>query len=152
MIIGVGIDIIKIAKMKSAIERLGDAFLDRIFNKEEIKHIEKGKIYYQRLAARFAAKEAVIKAVSKEYPFTLKDIIILNRENGAPYCKFKKDFKIDILLSITHIEEYAVACAVAQKSEVRGQRAKVRSQRTEDKIVKKPHASAWGMDTTGGSL
>lgn len=128
MVIGVGIDIIKIEKMKSAIERLGDAFLNRIFNKEEIKHIEKGKIYYQRLAARFAAKEAVIKAVSKEYPFALKDILILNKNNGAPYCKFKKDLKIDILLSITHIEEYAVACAVAQKLEVRGQRTEARNE------------------------
>jgi len=72
-------------------------------------------MYYQRLAARFAAKEAVIKAISKEYPLALTDILILNRKNGAPYCKFKKDIGIDIFLSITHVEDYAVACAVAQK-------------------------------------
>ncbi len=72
-------------------------------------------MYYQRLAARFSAKEAVIKAISKEEPLALTDIFILNRENGAPYCKFKKDLNIDIFLSITHIEDYAVACAVAQK-------------------------------------
>jgi len=45
----------------------------------------------------------------------LTDILILNKENGAPYCKLKKDIDIDIFLSITHIEDYAVACAVAQK-------------------------------------
>ena len=115
MIVGVGIDIIQIDKIKKSIEKWKDGFLDRVFNAEELENILKGKMYYQRLAARFAAKEAVIKAISKEYPLALTDILILNRENGAPYCKFKKDVGIDIFLSITHIEDYAVACAVAQK-------------------------------------
>ncbi|MBU2473351.1 MAG: holo-ACP synthase [Candidatus Omnitrophica bacterium] len=115
MIVGVGIDMIKIEKLKSAINKWGDSFRAKVFNTEELENIVEGKMYYQRLAARFAAKEAVIKAISKEYPLALTDIIILNKENGAPYCKFKKDIGIDIFLSITHIEDYAVACAVAQK-------------------------------------
>jgi len=117
MIAGVGIDIVKIEKIKKAIDKWGDGFLDRVFSAEETKNILKGKMYYQRLGARFAAKEAVIKAISKEYPLIFKEILILNKENGAPYCKFKKDIdiNIDIFLSITHIEDYAVACAVAQK-------------------------------------
>ena len=115
MIVGVGIDIIQIEKIKRSIEKWEGSFLDRVFNSEELKNILKGKMYYQRLAARFAAKEAVIKAISKEHPLALTDILILNRENGAPYCKFKKDIGIDIFLSITHIEDYAVACAVAQE-------------------------------------
>ena len=115
MVVGVGIDIIQIEKIKKSIKKWKDSFLDRVFNSEELKNILKGKMYYQRLAARFAAKEAVIKAISKEYPLALTDILILNRENGAPYCKFKKDIGIDIFLSITHIEDYAVACAVAQE-------------------------------------
>ncbi|UCC95377.1 MAG: holo-ACP synthase [Candidatus Omnitrophota bacterium] len=106
---------IKIEKMREALQRWGDDFLERVFNKEEVEKICKGKMYYQRLAARFAAKEAVIKAISKEHPLSLKDIAILNRENGAPYCQFKKNIGIDIFLSITHIEDYAIACAVAQK-------------------------------------
>ncbi len=115
MVVGVGIDIIQIEKIKKSIEKWKSSFLDRVFNAEELENILKGKMYYQRLAARFAAKEAVIKAISKEYPLALTDILILNRENGAPYCKFKKDIGIDIFLSITHVEDYAVACAVAQK-------------------------------------
>ena len=115
MVIGVGVDIIKIEKMKEAIEKWGDSFIDRVFNAEELVAISKGKMYYQRLAARFAAKEAVIKALSKEYPLALKDILILNRDNGAPYCLFKKNIESEIFLSITHVEEYAVASAVAQK-------------------------------------
>lgn len=116
MIVGVGIDMIKIEKLESAIAKWGDSFRDRVFNPEELANISQGKMYYQRLAARFAAKEAVIKAISKEYPLALTDIIILNKENGAPYCKFKKGIGVDIFLSITHIEDYAVACAVAQKT------------------------------------
>jgi len=115
MIVGVGIDIIQIDKIKKSIEKWKDSFLDRVFNAEELENIPKGKMYYQRLAARFAAKEAVIKAISKECPLALTDILILNRKNGAPYCKFKKDIGVDIFLSITHVEDYAVACAVAQK-------------------------------------
>ncbi len=115
MIIGVGIDMIKIEKISQSLNKWGDSFLERVFNEEEVAKISKGKMYCQRLAARFAAKEAVIKAISKDKPLALTDIFILNKKNGAPYCKFKKDIGIDIFLSITHIEDYAVACAVAQK-------------------------------------
>jgi holo-[acyl-carrier protein] synthase len=116
MIIGIGIDMVKIEKIKNAIERLGKSFLDRVFDQKELKNISQGKMYYQRLAARFAAKEAVIKAISKEKPLALKDILILNKANGAPYCEFKKKLNIQIFLSITHIEDYAVACAVAEQA------------------------------------
>ena len=115
MIVGVGIDMVKIEKMKESIQRWGQSFIERIFNKEELEKISGGKIYYQRLAARFAAKEAIIKAISKSYPLALKDILILNRENGAPYCEFKAKLNLYVFLSITHIEDYAVACAVAEK-------------------------------------
>lgn len=115
MIVGVGVDMIKIEKMKNAVEKWGGDFIRRVFNAAELENICEGKMYYQRLAARFAAKEAVIKAISKEYPLALKDIVILNKPNGAPFCELKDDLHIKIFLSITHIEEYAVACAVAQK-------------------------------------
>lgn len=115
MVVGVGIDIIQIKKIRNSLDKWGDSFLNRVFNTQELKNISKGKIYYQRIAARFAAKEAIIKAISKEQPLALTDIFILNKENGAPYCKFKNNIGIDIFLSITHVEDYAVACAVAQK-------------------------------------
>ena len=114
MVIGIGVDMVKIEKMRQAIGRWGEAFIDKIFNPEELKNIPAGKMYYQRLSARFAAKEAVIKAISKQYPLALKDIVILNRQNGAPYCEMRRTTGLEILLSITHIEEYAVATAIAQ--------------------------------------
>ncbi|MCF7916546.1 MAG: holo-ACP synthase [Candidatus Omnitrophica bacterium] len=115
MILGIGIDMVKTDKIKNAIKRWGNRFIERVFNPEEVEKIAQGKIYYQRLAARFAAKEAVIKAISKSVPLSFRDIIILNKNNGAPYCNLKKNENLDIILSITHIEDYAVACAVAQK-------------------------------------
>ena len=99
MIAGIGIDMVKIEKMKNAIQRWGGAFINRVFNSQELEDLS-GKIYYQRLAARFAAKEAVIKAISKHCSLALKDILILNKSNGAPFCKFKKDIGFDLLISL----------------------------------------------------
>ena len=116
MVVGVGIDMVAPRKIEEAIKKWGTSFIDRVFNPEEVKPIQKGKVYYQRLAARFAAKEAVIKALGKNYSLALKDIVITNLPNGAPICSFKKDIGLGVLISITHIEEYAVATAVAQES------------------------------------
>ena len=98
MTYGVGIDIIKIKKMRDAVDKWGDLFLNRIFNNEEITGISQGKMYYQRLAARFAAKEAVFKALSGKHLISFRDMLILNYSNGAPYCEFKKDINIEIFL------------------------------------------------------
>jgi holo-[acyl-carrier protein] synthase len=115
MVLGIGIDMVKTDKIKDAVKKWGNSFIERIFNPEELEGIAQGKIYFQRLAARFAAKEAIIKAISKKVPLSFRDIVILNRNNGAPYCNLKKETNLDLMLSITHIEDYAVACAVAQK-------------------------------------
>ena len=115
MILGVGIDIVKVEKMERAVMKWGSAFIERIFSLKELENISLGKIYYQRLAARFAAKEAVIKALAKSCPLSFKDIFILNRHNGAPFCELKGRDDLNIFISLTHIEDYAVACAVAEK-------------------------------------
>ncbi len=118
MVVGIGVDIVSPKKMQEAVTRWGESFLERVFNPEEINPLQKGKIYYQRLAARFAAKEAVIKSLSKCYNLALRDIVITNLPNGAPKCKFKKEIKADILISLSHIENYAVATAIAQEKTV----------------------------------
>ena len=116
MIIGVGIDMVKVGKIKAVIGRWGDDFIGRVFNSEEVENIREGRMYYQRLAARFAAKEAVIKAVPGKYSLAFKDILILNRNDGAPYCAFKiNGVDENIFLSITHIKDYAAAVAVVEK-------------------------------------
>ena len=76
-----GTDIIEIYRIKESIEKLGEAFLNRIFTENEIKYCEsKKKQKYQHYAARFAAKEAAFKALSwkidDKYSISWKDFEI----------------------------------------------------------------------------
>ncbi len=113
MILGIGTDIIEIERVKSAIDRWGDNFLKHVFNPKEIEYARKQKFPAQHFAARFAAKEAVFKAVGNDPTIGWKDILILNNKFGAPECTFKKNgFKHKILISISHTKNYAVACAI----------------------------------------
>ena len=115
-----GIDIIEVNRVENAIEEFGEKFLNKIFTPSEIKYcIEKNKMMYQHLAARFAAKEAIFKAMSDllndKYEITWTDVEILNDDNGKPYVHFVgKEYpaieQIDI--SLSHLKEYAVANCV----------------------------------------
>jgi len=114
-----GIDIIEVARIQESIESLGEAFLNKVYTKNEIKYCESKKMQkYQSYAARFAAKEAVFKALSKElngrYNITWKNIEVLNEETGRPTINLievdKKISSIDI--SMSHIKEIAIASVV----------------------------------------
>jgi len=119
-----GIDIIEVDRIKSSIEKLGEKFLKRVFTEEEIKYCNnKNKMKYQSFAARFTAKEAILKAISgvleNKYDISWLNIEILNDENGRPNVKFI-DYKLDLIdqidISLSHIEEYAIAnCVVILK-------------------------------------
>lgn len=112
-----GTDIIEIERIKKAIQEIGNKFLERIFTEKEIAYCESKKIQkYQHYAARFAAKEAVFKAVSgsleDKYAISWKDIEILNDEQGRPnvnlfILKNKGIENIDI--SLSHCKQYATA-------------------------------------------
>ena len=118
MVVGVGVDIVKVKKMEKAVKEWGKTFLNKVFNDSELAPLnKKSAIYYQRLAARFAAKEAVVKSLGKEISLALKDIVITNLESGMPVCKLKAlpAENLDIFISLSHIEDYAVATAIAQK-------------------------------------
>ncbi|MCX7661267.1 MAG: holo-ACP synthase, partial [Candidatus Omnitrophica bacterium] len=65
-IIGTGIDIIEVRRIKNAIEKWGEEFLERIFTKEELKSAKDKPSLYQYFAGRFAAKEAVFKALGNK--------------------------------------------------------------------------------------
>lgn len=115
-----GTDIIEINRIKDSIEELGDSFINRIYTKIEIQYCESKKNQkYQHYAARFAAKEAVFKAISHEliskYDIEWKDIEVVNDESGKPGVKIYKRLanlqNIDI--SISHCKEYATAMLVA---------------------------------------
>ena len=116
-----GTDIIEIDRIKSSIEENGDNFLNRIYTKKEIEYCESKKnAKYQHYSARFAAKEAVFKALSQllkdKYEISWLDIEIINLENGKPTVTLLKKLEnIDYIeLSISHSRDYAVAMALVK--------------------------------------
>lgn len=117
-----GTDIIEIERIKESIEKKGEQFINRIYTENEIEYCESKKdVKYQHYAARFSAKEAIFKAISKaldnKFSLEWKNIEILNDENGRPNVKFI-NFKVEGLkeidLSISHCKQYAVATVVAE--------------------------------------
>lgn len=118
MKISCGTDIIEIDRVKSSIENIGEKFLNTIYTKKEIEYCEERKAQkYQHYAARFAAKEAIFKALSTKIgkDYTWKDFEVLNDENGKPkvYLATDIDNLEDIDISISHCKEYAVANVIA---------------------------------------
>ncbi len=123
-----GNDIIKISRIKDTIEKLGETFTKRVYTEQEINYCESRRMCkYQSYAARFAAKEAVYKAISPETSedITWQDIEIKRMENGKPIIKLNgkikdcankigiSDEKIDV--SLSHDEDYAIATVVIEK-------------------------------------
>ena len=122
MKISCGTDIIEIQRVKESIERTGKKFIDTIFTKKEIEYCESKKNQkYQHYAARFAAKEAIFKAISSKIDknYYWQDFEIINDENGKPkvYLKTKIDEIQDMDISISHCKEYAVATVVVLYNE-----------------------------------
>ena len=120
-----GIDIIEVKRIQKNIEEHGEHFLKRIFTEKEIQYCESKKAQkFQSYAGRFAAKEAVFKTISEKlknkFEIEWKDIEIINDQNGRPHVNFygKLNELIDnassIDVSISHIDETAVASSVAQ--------------------------------------
>ena len=119
MKIRTGVDIIEIERVKNSIEETEGKFCERVFTQKEIEYCESKKVQkYQHYAARFAAKEAVLKAISQllesKFDIEWKQIEVLNDENGRPYVNIlKQRLNIDnIDISISHCKTYAVASVV----------------------------------------
>lgn len=112
MILGNGIDIIEIERIERAINRWGDMFLEHVYTADEIKWARSHKFPYPHFAGRFAAKEAIFKALG-DPRVTWLDLNIINEPSGKPYCHYHKyDFNNHIHLSISHTKIYAVAQAI----------------------------------------
>ena len=116
-----GTDIIEINRIKESIESLGETFKNKIYTEKEIEYCESKKnAKYQHYAVRFAAKEAIFKAVSEllsnKFEITWKDAEILDDGNGKPRINFKfkkiEDRLESIDISISHCKEYAEANVV----------------------------------------
>lgn len=112
-----GTDVIEIGRIKDSIETMKERFLDRVYTEKEQSYCEsKNAQKYQHYAVRFAAKEAVFKAISvmleDKYSVSWQDIEIMNDEQGRPSVKVKGIQNADIDISLSHCKEYATANCV----------------------------------------
>ncbi len=128
MIVGVGIDIIDVKRFKVKWESKSERFFREIFTEDEMEYSREKRNSPQHFAARFAAKEALFKAMGtgKIAPFKWVDVEIVIGKMGEPQInlhgetkvflknKFGKDIKIHI--SISHIDEYATAIVILEKN------------------------------------
>jgi holo-[acyl-carrier protein] synthase len=122
MILGVGIDIIEVARIKASLEKFGERFGKRILLPDEIAYCLSHKDPTPFLAARFAAKEAISKAFGTGIGAQLgwQDMEICKKESGEPFVvlhgKAKQLFESRqanrLLVSISHTEHYAAVTAV----------------------------------------
>src|SRR5271170_1133965 len=114
MILGTGIDIIEIDRIQKAVERWGDVFLNYVLTPGEIEYAKKYKFPYRHYAGRFAAKEAIFKAVGMP-DLTWHNMTIINDPDGKPVCHFTEfNFKHRMTISISHSRDYAVASAIVE--------------------------------------
>lgn len=114
---GIGIDIVKVPRLKQLVDRWDRKFLDRVFTGSELDYCLSARRKHERLAGRFAAKEAVIKAVGEKIPW--KSIKVESESNGRPFVLVERDegkdnLKENLHISITHLEDHALAIAVLE--------------------------------------
>ena len=123
-VIGIGVDVIECSRIQRSIERFGDRFLHRVFTDGEIEYSMAMKFPERHLAARFAGKEAVAKAFGTGIGKAMgwRNIDIRKKESGEPFLVFSGPAEafaaergvISALITLSHTENYAVACAVLE--------------------------------------
>ena len=123
MILGIGTDIIKVDRLQRSIEK-NERFAEKVFTPAEISYCEARASKYQSYAARFAAKEAVMKAIGTGWDGTINwtDIeVVLDHLgkpgilcHGATQAFIDKHRIIHIHLSLSHEQDYAVAYAILE--------------------------------------
>ncbi len=127
MILGIGIDVVSLARMRRALStRWSDKFLVKVFTQAEIDTCKNAPDPAQSFAARFAAKEAVAKALGSGFSkgVTARDIIVVGGENKKPQIKLVEKSAMyaesigigSIHISMSHVAETACAMAVAESA------------------------------------
>ena len=122
MVCGIGIDIIEIERMRRSFNLYGDKLLERLFTPDEIEYASRKNDGVPSLAVRFAAKEALTKAlnVGKRHVYSWLDATVTLNEMGCPLFIFTE--KLDahlagnkVHLSLSHSDSYASAIVVIEK-------------------------------------
>src|SRR5690554_466295 len=125
MLIGNGVDIVKVSRIERLLKDKRDRFLGRVFTKNEIEYINDVNYNSQTISGIFAAKEAISKLLGTGIgKVSWKDIEILHNHKGAPYVKlYNEGMKIskglgikNIKLSISHEREYAIAFVIGENN------------------------------------
>jgi holo-[acyl-carrier protein] synthase len=125
VIVGSGVDLCEVTRIKDAIERHGRRFLERVYTDREIAYAERKANRYERYAARFAAKEAGMKALGTGWHGGVRwrDFEVINLPTGRPTLQFhgkaaeyaRKLEVGNISLSITHTSVQAMAMVILEK-------------------------------------
>ena len=125
MIVGTGVDIVEIDRIQKMVDRYGNAFAKRILCENEHEEYKKQKMPARFIARRFAAKEAVAKALGTGFSggITMHMICVAHDESGRPIIKLydKARERADslgvenLLISISDERHYAMAFAVMEK-------------------------------------
>ena len=126
-IIGIGTDIIECLRIAQMIERHGDLFINRVYTPHEIQYCQSRKQSTQHYAGRWAAKEAVLKALGTGWRrgISWRDIEIRNEPGGRPVVALRGGARdvvehlgiTEMLISISHCRSHATAYALAQADE-----------------------------------
>jgi holo-[acyl-carrier protein] synthase len=124
MIVGMGVDIIEVPRVRAAIERFGERFTNRLFTEAEIRYCESKANKYERFAARFAAKEAALKAIGTglSHGISWQDVEIVREPSGRPTLVFRGkagEFSSRLgvrrsSVSLSHTEQVAFAQVILE--------------------------------------
>src|SRR5204863_3121646 len=125
MIVGSGIDIAEVPRIAEAMQRFGDRFLRRVFTDEEIRYCDSKANRIERYAARFAAKEAAMKALGTGWSRGIRwrDIEVFRQPGSRPTIRFHgRASEIaarlgaqNVSLSLTHTSDQALASVILEK-------------------------------------
>ena len=126
MIVGVGVDLAEVHRIRSSFERFGERFRDRIYTPLEIAYCESKSNKYERYAARFAAKEAGMKAIGTGMRKGVRwlDFEVANLPSGKPTLRFHgvaAEFAerlgvTNVALSITHTSDTSLAHVILESA------------------------------------
>lgn len=125
-IAGIGIDAVEIDRFRKAVEERGEKFLEKIFTPKELEYVGTKRAAYMHLAGKFAAKEAVKKALpdGAEIGLNWTEIEILNGDDGKPYAllhgharSLMEKFGVaHVFISISHTKDLATSNAMVVKN------------------------------------
>ena len=124
MVLGLGIDVIEIERIRKVFDKRGEKYIKKIFTEREIEYSYKHKEPYLHLAGRFSSKEAYYKSVGFGV-LSFGEIEVANEETGKPYiilhgktlAQWEEIGRPNIHLSLSHTDTVAAAVVVLEQSD-----------------------------------